>query len=80
MSNISGSQRYEYDHVRGRNIVCLFVFYSVKIICLQIQNEPIIKSSRVIKRYIELLYHLQTFYERITGQLYDGNMFSRNKY
>jgi hypothetical protein len=47
---------------------------------LQIQNEPIIKSSRVIKRYIELLYHLQTFYERITGQLYDGNMFSRNKY
>lgn len=38
------------------------------------------KSSRIIKRYIELLYHLQTFYERITEQLYGGAGFLRNKY
>ncbi|CAF0777747.1 unnamed protein product [Rotaria sordida] len=40
--------------------------------------EPIMKLSKVIKRYIELLYHLQTFYERITDQLYGGNILLRN--
>ncbi|CAF2305453.1 unnamed protein product [Rotaria sp. Silwood2] len=40
--------------------------------------EPIVKLSKVIKRYIELLYHLQTFYEKITDQLYGGNVFLRN--
>ncbi|CAF2885705.1 unnamed protein product [Rotaria sp. Silwood2] len=36
-------------------------------------HESTIKSARVIKRYIELLYHLQTYYEKITDQLYGGN-------
>lgn len=36
-------------------------------------HELTIKTARVIKRYIELLYHLQTFYERITDQLYNGS-------
>ncbi|CAF4614308.1 unnamed protein product [Rotaria sp. Silwood1] len=38
-------------------------------------HESTIKSARVIKRYIELLYHLQTYYERITDQLFNGNNF-----
>ncbi|CAF4482980.1 unnamed protein product, partial [Rotaria sp. Silwood2] len=40
-------------------------------------HESTIKSARVIKRYIELLYHLQTYYERITDQLFNGNKFLR---
>jgi hypothetical protein len=36
--------------------------------------------ARVIKRYIELLYHLQSFYERITDELFNGNNFLRIKY
>ncbi|CAF3661386.1 unnamed protein product [Rotaria sordida] len=40
-------------------------------------HESTIKSARVIKRYIELLYHLQTYYERITDQLFNGNNFLR---
>ncbi|CAF4843639.1 unnamed protein product [Rotaria sp. Silwood1] len=40
--------------------------------------ETIMKLSKVIKRYIELLYHLQTFYERITDQLYGGNVCLRH--
>ncbi|CAF1570887.1 unnamed protein product [Rotaria magnacalcarata] len=40
-------------------------------------HESTIKSARVIKRYIELLYHLQTYYERITNQLFNGNKFLR---
>ncbi|CAF3705973.1 unnamed protein product [Adineta steineri] len=38
-------------------------------------HEPTIKSARVIKRYIELVYHLQSFYERISDQLSNGNGF-----
>ncbi len=34
----------------------------------------------MIKRYIELLYHLQSFYERITDQLFNGNTFLKNEY
>jgi hypothetical protein len=37
------------------------------------------KANRVIKRYIELLYHLQTFYDNITDQLYGGNALLRNR-
>lgn len=33
-----------------------------------------IKSARVIKRYIELLYHLQSFYQRFTDELFGGNL------
>lgn len=29
---------------------------------------------------MELIYYLQTFYERIAEQLYGGNVFFRNKY
>lgn len=39
-----------------------------------------VKSARVIKRYIELLYHLQAFYQRIIDQLFDGSILLRNKY
>ncbi|UJR22586.1 hypothetical protein I4U23_025631 [Adineta vaga] len=38
-------------------------------------HEISIKSARVIKRYMELVYHLQSFYERITDQLSNGNCF-----
>lgn len=34
-----------------------------------------IKTARVVKRYIELLYHLQTFYQRILDQLFNDSTF-----
>ncbi|CAF0836475.1 unnamed protein product [Adineta ricciae] len=37
--------------------------------------ETTIKSTRATKRYIELVYHLQSFYERLTDQLSNGNCF-----
>jgi hypothetical protein len=72
MSNISGSQRFEQDHVRRRNSAMKTnPFFSY-------QPEQIIKPSRIVKRYIELLYHLQTFYEKLSDQLYGGNVYLRN--
>ncbi|CAF3711258.1 unnamed protein product [Adineta steineri] len=41
-------------------------------------HESINKSSRIIKRYVELLNHLLTFYEKITDQLYGRNTFLKN--
>ncbi|UJR26496.1 hypothetical protein I4U23_007823 [Adineta vaga] len=41
-------------------------------------HEPMVKSSRIIKRYVELLNHIITFYEKMTDQLYGGNGFLKN--
>ncbi|CAF0733801.1 unnamed protein product, partial [Didymodactylos carnosus] len=36
-------------------------------------HDTLSRSARVVKRHIELLYHLQSFYERIVEQLYNGS-------
>ena len=70
---MSGSQRFENEHVRT------ILSHPRAYLHLYEQHEPMIKSARVIKRYIELLYHLQTFYDRMVEQLFHGNAYLRNK-
>ncbi|CAF0762595.1 unnamed protein product [Adineta ricciae] len=40
--------------------------------------EPAMKSTKIVKRYVELLNHIITFYEKITDQLYGGSGFLKN--
>ena len=76
MSNLSGSQRIEHDQVRAAHSFARSPTNNSRFAA---QPVSINKSTRMIKRYIELLHHLQTFYDKLTDQLYGGNSVLRNR-